>query len=229
VGEHRRAGVIATESFLEKLAVHERNAIHRGAEEVNLVAGEVLLHAQGPAQHAWFPVTAVVSMVRSLREDSALELALIGNEGVVMATHLDSFVVQSGGAAFRMPAVELTNQFRRAGGLQKYLLRFADALMAQVAQTAVCARFHAPEKRLARWLLMVNDRTGRDQIDASPLAIRTMLAITQDRVVDAVAKLVSSRVISLRQPVIKITDRDGLEASSCECYETMRQEYERLI
>ena len=223
------AETTAAASFLEKLAVHERNAIHRGSEEVTLSAGQVLLRAQGPAEYAWFPNTSVVSMARSLREDSSLELALIGSEGVVMATHLDNYVVHSGGSAFRMPAAELSNQFRRGGGLQKYLLRFSDALMSQVAQTAICARFHAAEKRLARWLLMINDRTGRDQVEATPVSMRMMLAIPQDRVVDAVAKLVSARVVSLRQPVIKITDRDGLEASACECYETVRQEYDRIL
>ncbi|HUP47998.1 MAG TPA: Crp/Fnr family transcriptional regulator [Thermoanaerobaculia bacterium] len=222
--------------LLTRLAVHERNAVHRSAEAVSLGAGEVLLRANSRSEHVFFPIDSVVSMVRTLQGGAAMELALIGSEGMVgldvlmdAKRQLDDFVVQDPGWAYRISATDLTNQFRRAGGLQKYLLRFADALLAQVAQTAVCARFHSAEARLARWLLMIHDRTGRPQIQAPLTAVRTMLGLSEERAREAVGKLVAGNVISLRQQIIVMTDRPGLEVRACECYETVRQEYARTL
>jgi CRP-like cAMP-binding protein len=222
--------------LLSQLAVHERNAVHRGAEAMSLTPGDFLLRAHTHSEFVFFPINSVASVVRTLRGGMGVELALIGNEGMVgldvlmdAKTQLDDVVVQSGGWAYRMPADDLRKQFRRGGGLQKYLLRFADALLTQVAQTAVCGRYHAPAARLARWLLMIRDRTLTLEIHATPVAMRAMLAIEPEEVVDAVAVLVAARVIVLRQQTITIVDREGLEMIACECYETLRQEYARTL
>jgi CRP-like cAMP-binding protein len=222
--------------LLAQLAVHERNAIHRGAEMVALEAGQYLLRAHTHSDFVFFPVNSVASVVRSLRDGSAVELALIGNEGMVgldvfmeAKTQLDDVVVQTAGSAYRMPAEDLRNQFRRGGGLQKYLLRFTDALLAQIAQTAVCSRYHPPEARLARWLLMVNERTAVAAVHVSPSVLRAMLAIQPERIAEVVARLVSTRTIHARGETITITDREGLEIHACECYETLRHEYDRAI
>jgi len=222
--------------LLSQLSVHERNAIHRGSEAVMLNAGEILLHANMHSQFVFFPINSVASVVRTLREGMCIELALIGNEGMVgldvfmdAKTQLDDVVVHSTGWAYRLPADELRRQFRRGGSLQKYLLRFTDALLAQVAQSAICGRYHSPEARLARWLLMIRDRTSSSEIHATPIAMRTMLAVEPDRVVDSVKWLVGERLIVLRQDTITVTDREGLEVNACECYETMRQEYTRTL
>ncbi|HEV8659026.1 MAG TPA: Crp/Fnr family transcriptional regulator [Thermoanaerobaculia bacterium] len=214
--------------LLSQLAVHERNAVHRGAETVPLEAGELLVHSGRRSDFVFFPTNSVASVVRTLRGGMSIELALIGNEGMVgldvftdAKASLDDVVVQSPGWAYRLPADDLRRQFNRSGGLQKYLLLFADALLNQIAQTAVCSRYHAPEARLARWLLMIRDRTSVDEILATPAAMRAMLAIAPERVAECVARLVAARAIVLRQETITIVDREGLEVRACECYETL--------
>jgi CRP-like cAMP-binding protein len=214
--------------LLSQLAVHERNAVHRGAETVPLEAGELLLRAGRHSDFVFFPTNSVVSVIRTLRGGMSIELALIGNEGMVgldvftdAKASLDDVVVQSPGWAYRLPADDLRKQFNRSGGLQKYLLLFADALLNQIAQTAACSRYHAPEARLARWLLMIRDRTSVDEILATPAAMRAMLAIAPERVAECVGRLVAARAIVLRQETITIVDREGLEVRACECYETL--------
>lgn len=222
--------------LVSQLAVHERNAIHRASEAVSLSAGDSLLRANTHSEFVFFPINCVVSVVRTLRDGRAMELALVGNEGVIgldvflgAGTQLDDAVVQSAGWAYRIPSDELRNQLRRGGGLQKSLLRFMELLFAQVAQTAVCARFHAPEQRLARWLLMVHQRTASDEVQATPDALRAATALGTDRVAVAMKHLSSSGAISARNGAITIVDREGLEVVACECYETLRQEYERTL
>jgi CRP-like cAMP-binding protein len=222
--------------LLGQLAVHERNAIHRAAEAVSLAAGESLLQASTQSSYVFFPTNCVVSVVRTLRDGNGMELALIGNEGIVglavfmgARTQLDDAIVQSAGWAYRIPADELRNQLRRGGGLQKSLLRFMDALFAQVAQTAVCARFHAPEARLARWLMLISDRTASPELRVQPAAIAAMLAVEPERITAALKRLSALGAIGVRAEAITITDREGLEVNSCECYETIREEYERTL
>ncbi|HSP16335.1 MAG TPA: Crp/Fnr family transcriptional regulator [Thermoanaerobaculia bacterium] len=222
--------------LLGQLAVHERNAIHRAAEAVSLAAGDSLLRANTQWEAVFFPINCVASVVRTLRDGSAMELALIGNEGLVglgvftgSRTQLDDAVVQSAGWAYRIPTDELRNQLRRGGGLQKSLLRFVDTLFAQVAQTAVCARFHAPEARLARWLLMIHQRTASAEILTTPVALRTALMLEPDGIATAIKRLAAAGAIAVRPDTITIKDREGLEVRACECYETLRQEYERTL
>ncbi len=219
-----------------QLAVHERNAIHRASETVSVTAGESLLRANTHSEFVFFPINCVASVVRTLRNGSSMELALIGNEGLVGLgvfmggrTSLDAAIVQSTGSAYRIPADELRNQLRRGGGLQKSLLRFVDALFAQVSQTAVCAHFHTPEARLARWLLMVHQRTGSEEIQTTPGGLRAALMIEPDGTAGAIKRLVSSGTITVHPDTITINDREGLEVRACECYETLRQEYERTL
>jgi CRP-like cAMP-binding protein len=222
--------------LLGQLAVHERNAIHRAAEAVSLAAGESLLRASTQSSYVFFPTNCVVSVVRTLRDGHSMELALIGSEGIVglavfmgARTQLDDAIVQSAGWAYRIPADELRNQLRRGGGLQKSLLRFMDALFAQVAQTAVCSRFHAPEARLARWLMLISDRTANLELRVQPSAIASMLAVEPERIAAALKRLSALGAIAVRAEAITITDREGLEVNSCECYETIREEYERTL
>ncbi len=222
--------------LVAQLAVHERNAIHRASEAVSLAAGDSLLRANTHSEFVFFPINCVASVVRTLRDGSAMELALIGNEGVIgldvffgARTQLDDAIVQSAGWAYRIPSNELRNQLRRGGGLQKSLLRFMEVLFAQVAQTAVCARFHSPEQRLARWLLMVHQRTSSDELQATPDALRAAIALGPERVAAAMKHLSSAGAIAARNGTITIVDREGLEVAACECYETLRQGYERTL
>ncbi len=222
--------------LLSHIAVHERNAIHRGAEAVSLAANDVLLRADTHSEFVFFPINCVASVIRNLRDGSAIEVALIGNEGMIgldvfmeAKKQLDDVIVQSAGWAYRLPAEDLRNQFRRAGGLQRYLLRFTDALLTQVSQTAVCSRYHTPEARLARWLLMIRDRTTLPVVQAGTRALRTMLGSTEELVNVAVEHLTSAEIIRVRHDTITILDVEGLEVTACECYETLRQAYERTL
>lgn len=222
--------------LLSQLAVHERNAIHRAAEAVALSPGESLLRASTQSASVFFPTNCVVSLVRTLRDGNAMELALIGNEGIVgldvfmgARIQLDDAIVQSAGYAYRIPAEELRNQLRRGGGLPKALLRFMYALFAQVAQTAVCVRFHPPEARLARWLMLIADRTSSLELHVQPQATAAMLVIEPAAVAAAMNHLRARGAIAVHADAITITDREALEVSACECYETLREEYERTL
>ncbi len=222
--------------LLGHLAVHERNAIHRAAEAVSLAAGDSLLRANTHSEFVFFPISCVASVVRTLRDGNVMELALIGNEGLVglgvfmgARTQLDDAIVQRAGWAYRIPADELRNQLRRGGGLQKSLLRFVDSLFAQVAQTAVCARFHASEARLARWLLMIHQRSGSMETRTTPAGLRAALSLEPDGIATAIKRLSSQGTITMRADAITIVDREGLEINACECFETLREEYERTL
>lgn len=220
--------------LLAQLPVHERNAIQRGSEGRSYAAGEVLLHANSQSEFVYFPVDLVVSMVRTLRDGTATGLGMVGNEGMIgldvfmdAKTQLDSAVVQSSGCAYRMPADDLLKQFRRGGELQRHLLRFTNAFLAQVAQNAVCARFHSVDARLARWLLMIHDRSSSAEVHATPLSIADTLGEDEGRLNGALEALAAGRAIRRRRHSITIVDREMLELCTCECYETLREEYVR--
>jgi CRP-like cAMP-binding protein len=222
--------------LLSQLAVHERNAIHRSAEAISLTAGESLLRASTQSAYMFFPTTCVVSVTRTLRDGNSMEIALIGHEGIIgldvfMGSRLqiDDAVVQSSGCAYRIPAEELRRQLQRGGGLQKSLLRFTYALFTQVAQNAVCVRFHAPEARLARWLMMINDRTSSLRLRVDARATAAVLVVAPAVISAAIDRLRVRGAISVRADAITITDREGLEIAACECYETIREEYERML
>lgn len=222
--------------LLSQLAVHERNAIHRASDAVTIPAGESLLRGTMQSAYVFFPTTCVVSVVRTLRDGKTIELALVGNEGIVgldaftgVRLQLDDAVVQSAGCAYRTPADELRNQLRRGGGLQKVLLRFLHAFSTQVAQTAPCVRYHEPEARLARWLLLISDRTSSLELRVQPQSAAAMLAVAPDRAAAAFHRLTALGAIAVRGDAITIRDRETLEVNSCECYETLREEYERTL
>lgn len=222
--------------LLSQLAVHERNAIHRAADAVAVTPGESLLRGGSQSAYVFFPTNCVVSVMRALRDGNAMELALIGNEGIVgldvfsgARAQLDDAVVQSAGYAYRIPAEELRNQLRRGGGLQRALLRFMYALSAQVAQTALCSRFHPAEARLARWLMLISDRTSSLELRVQPQSVAAMLVVEPAAVTAAMQRLRARGAIAVAAEAVTIRDREILEVSACECYETLREEYERTL
>jgi hypothetical protein len=221
--------------LLSQLAVHERNAIHRASETQFHEAGERLLSANTHSTCVFFPIDMVVSIVRPMRARVAVEIGLIGNEGIIgldvmmdAKTQLDDAVVQSAGFAYRMPAEELLNQVHGGGRLQQSLLRFAHAFLGQVAQNAICNRYHPLQSRLAKWLLMVNDRTAKREVRSAPCTIGDALGASEGEVVSALAVLMDGNGGKTRAKAIAI-DRDRLEVRACECYETLRQEYTRTL
>jgi signal-transduction protein with cAMP-binding, CBS, and nucleotidyltransferase domain len=221
--------------LLSHLPVHERNAIHRASEMQFYTVGEILLSAHTHSHYVFFPLEVVASVVRPLRDHLSVEIGLIGNEGMIgldvimdAKTQNDDTVVQSAGSALRMPEDDLLKQFHRGGSLQKYLLRFTHAFLGQVAQNAVCNRFHPLHSRMAKWLLMINDRSAVAEVHSSPALMGSALGADADEVEQAISRLALEKGVRQRRNSIAI-DRDRLELSACECYETLRESYGRTL
>ena len=225
---------VATNLLVSQLPVHERNAIHRGSETHFYGVGDILLSANTHSHFVFFPIEAVVSVVRPLRDHLSVEIGVVGNEGMIgldvfmeAKTQLDDAVVQSAGSAYRMPADDLLKQFHRGGALQKHLLRFTNAFLGQVAQNAVCNRFHPLHARLAKWLLMIHDRSAVPEIQSTTRLIGIALGADAKEIDGALGHLAASKAIRQGRHSISI-ERDRLEVSACECYDTLRQEYGRV-
>ena len=217
-----------SEGLLDELAVHERNAIHRCSQLQVCDAGHVLLRANTRSHFVFFPVTAVVSIVRPLRDGRALEVGLVGNEGVCgldaaleTSAYADDVVVQSQGFVYAMPADDMRHLFEGTARLQKSLLRFGRAFLTQVMTNAVCVRFHGVRERLAKWLLMVDDRGGRIASANSRQLLASALAADDEEIDDALSALSMNDAITKRRNAIVIC-RDILELAACECYDAVR-------
>jgi len=219
--------------LLAALPVRERNAVHRASQLFTMELGATLLHANQPSGFAFFPIQGAISLVRRLSAGTSVEVGIVGNEGVVgldivmgAGTQLNDAIVQGKGSAWRMPAEHLLAQFRRHGELQRQLLRFTDAFITQISQTAACNRAHDIEARLARWLLMMQDRVHAPQIRLTQQFLAHMLGARTASVNEAVQKLEGTGVIGHRRQEISILDRTGLEQRACECYAIVRRIYE---
>lgn len=227
--------VAPTNRLLSQLPVHQRNAILRGSEQAFYSVGDVLLHSQTHSNHVFFPIEAVVSIVRPLRDNMYVELGLIGNEGMIgldvimdAKTQLDDTIVLSAGSVLRMPADDLLKLFYGGGPLQRHLLRFTHAFLGQVAQNAACNRFHPLAARLAKWLLMIHDRSAAPQVHSTPQLMGLALGATERELEDALELLTATGGVRQRRDAISIL-REDLELSACECYETLREAYARTL
>jgi CRP-like cAMP-binding protein len=214
-------------------AEFERLAAH--LELVPMPLGEVLYEPGGQMQHAYFPTTAIVSLHYVMESGASAETAGVGNEGVVGIslfmggeTTSSRAVVQSEGKAFRLEAQYLRAEFGRAGSWQHLLLRYTQSLITQMAQTAVCNRHHSVDQQLCRWLLLSLDRLPSDELIMTQELIANMLGVRREGVTAAAGKLQEAGVITYRRGHIKVLDRPKLETMSCECYEVVRKENERL-
>ena len=222
-------------SLLSHLPVHQRNAIYRASEVLFYSVGDVLLHSHTHSNFVFFPVDAVLSVVRPLRGDLSVEIGLIGSEGMIgldvimdARTQLDDIVVQSAGSAMRMPAEDLLKIFYGGGPLQRHLLHFTHAFLGQVSQNAACNRFHPLLGRLAKWLLMVHDRSAVPEIHSTTRLISLALGAKETAIDAAIAQLAATGCVRQVRGVITI-NRDHLELSACECYEALREAYGRTL
>jgi CRP-like cAMP-binding protein len=187
-------------------------------------------------QHAYFPTTAIISLHYITESGASAETAGVGNEGVVGVslfmggdTTSSSAVVQTAGHAYRIERSELLREFKRAGLLQRLLLRYTQALMTQMAQTAVCNRHHAVEQQLCRWLLLTVDRCPSRELVMTQELVASMLGVRRESVTEAAAKLQHAGYIRYRRGHIAVLDRQGLEQRSCECYAVVKKEMGRLL
>jgi CRP-like cAMP-binding protein len=217
-----------TRSEYERLTPH--------LEPVNLWLGEVLCRPDEPITHVYFPTRGTVSIVSVFEDGGSVEVGMVGNEGMFgvcvflgsVTTPLEA-VVQLPGNGLRMRAEVLKQEFQKGGQLQDLLLRYTQAFITQVAQTAACNRAHPMGGRLARWPLMCQDRSHSKELELTHEFIATMLGVRRAGVTEAAGQLQDMGLISYRRGHITITDREGLEAFSCECYPIVKKEFNRLV
>ncbi|MFY9327660.1 MAG: Crp/Fnr family transcriptional regulator [Georgfuchsia sp.] len=200
-----------------------------GLEPVTLTFGEVLYEPGDAISHVYFPCDSVVSLLTLADGHLAVEVGMVGREGMVgiplILGHNESSVrtlVQGAGTAMRMTAADFRKEFQSSLPLQQELYSYTHALMAQISQTAACNRFHVLEKRFARWLLMTQDRVRTNRFKMTQDFLGHMLGVRRVGVTNAAQALQKSKLISYSRGVITVLDRKGLEAVSCECYEVVK-------
>ena len=205
-------------------------------ELVALPLGEMLYEPGRQLQHAYFPTTAIVSLHHVMESGASAESAGVGNEGVVGVslfmggdTTPSSAVVQTAGHAYRLDRRRLLQEFNRAGLLQRLLLRYTQALMTQMSQTAACNRHHSVEQQLCRWLLLTHDRVSSHELVITQELIAGMLGVRREGVTEAAGNLQRAGYISYRRGHIAVLDRTGLETRACECYALVKKELGRLL
>jgi CRP-like cAMP-binding protein len=222
--------------LLARLPQDEYERILPHLERVSFSLGEVIYESGGQMAHVYFPTNAIISLLYVMENGSSAEMGVTGNDGLVgIALFMggDSMpnraVVQSAGDAVRMKAKVLQDEFARGGAFQRLLLRYTQALITQMSQTAVCNRLHAIEQQLCRWLLLSRDRLDSDELVMTQELIANMLGVRREGVTAAAGRLQEQGLISYVRGRIRIIDRPGLEAAVCECYKVVKDEYDRLL
>jgi CRP-like cAMP-binding protein len=203
---------------------------------VSFDLGEVVYEFGGHLDYVFFPTTAIVSLLYTMENGTSAEMGLTGNDGVVGialfmggGTMPNRAVVQSAGRALRMKAKVLQDEFARGGKFQHLLLRYTQALITQISQTAVCNRLHSVEEQLCRWLLLSHDRVPADELIMTQELISDMLGVRREGVTVAAGRLQDAGAISYVRGHIKILDRKKLEETVCECYRVVKDEFDRLL
>jgi CRP-like cAMP-binding protein len=213
---------------------YERLSSH--LELIPMRLGEVLYESGVQLRYVYFPTTAILSLLYVMEDGASAEIAIVGNEGILGIslfmggeTTPSRAVVQSAGHAFRLKADLLKNEFGRFGPTMHLLLRYTQALITQMAQTAVCNRHHSVDQQLCRWLLLSLDRLQTSELSMTQELIANMLGVRREGVTEAAGKLQDAGLISYRRGKITVLDRPGLEARSCECYQVVKTEFDRLL
>jgi CRP-like cAMP-binding protein len=205
-------------------------------QQVSFSLGEVVYEFGGHLDYVFFPTTSIVSLLYTMENGSSAEMGLTGNDGVVGialfmggGTMPNRAVVQSAGAAIRLKAKVLQDEFALGGKFQRLLLRYTQALITQISQTAVCNRLHSVEQQLCRWLLLSHDRLKTDELIMTQELIADMLGVRREGVTVAAGHLQDIGAISYVRGRIKILNRHKLEETVCECYQVVKDEFLRLL
>jgi CRP-like cAMP-binding protein len=205
-------------------------------ESVDLPLGHVLYESGAALAHVYFPTTAIISLLYVMENGASAEIAVVGNEGIVGVSLFmggestpSRAVVQSAGQGFRLRENIMKEEFNRAGPVLHLLLRYTQALITQMAQTAVCNRHHTLDQQLCRWLLLSLDRLQGNQLVMTQELIANMLGVRREGVTEGALKLQRAGLIDYARGHITILDRAGLEKRSCECYSVVKKEYDRLL
>jgi CRP-like cAMP-binding protein len=204
-------------------------------QHVEMPLGQVLYESGGALSHVYFPTTAIVSLLYVMENGASAEIAVVGNEGLVGISLFmggestpSRAVVQSAGQGFRLTSEVIKKEFNRAPVLH-LLLRYTQALITQMAQTAVCNRHHSLDQQLCRWLLLSLDRLQGSELVMTQELISNMLGVRREGVTEAALKLQEAGLIRYTRGRITVLDRSGLEKRTCECYQVVKKEYERLL
>ncbi len=198
--------------------------------------GEVMYESGATLEHVYFPVDAIVSLLYVMENGASAEIAVAGNEGLVGISLFmgggstpSRAVVQSAGHGYRLPADAIREEFERSGPVMHLLLRYTQALITQMAQTAVCNRHHSLDQQLCRWLLLSLDRLDGSELVMTQELISNMLGVRREGVTESALKLQQAGLIRYARGHISVLDRPGLERRSCECYAVVKKEYDRLL
>ncbi len=213
---------------------YERLAAH--LELIPMGLGDVLYESGDTLRHVYFPTTCIISLLYVLEDGASAEIAIVGNEGILGIslfmggnTTPSRAIVQSAGHAYRLKADLLQDEFERHGPTMHLLLRYTQALITQMAQTAVCNRHHSVDQQLCRWLLLSLDRLASNELNMTQELIANMLGVRREGVTEAAGKLQDAGLIRYGRGRIAVLDRPALETRTCECYQVVRTEFDRLL
>jgi CRP-like cAMP-binding protein len=222
--------------LLAALPAEECGRLFPHLELVPMPLGDVLYESGIQMRHVYFPTTSIVSLLCVMEDGASAEIAVVGHEGIVGVslfmggeTTPSRAVVQSAGHAYRLQGQMLKEEFYRAGPMQRLLLRYTQALLTQMAQTAVCNRHHSLDQQLCRWLLLSLDRLPSNKLIMTQELIANMLGVRREGVTEAAGNLQKAGLIEYHRGHITVLDRAGLEARACECYAVVKRECDRLL
>ena len=222
--------------LLASLPEAERQRWLPQLEPVEMPLGQVLYESGTMLSHVYFPTTAIVSLLYVMENGASAEIAVVGNDGLVGISLFmgggstpSRALVQSAGHGFRLSARKMKDEFDQAGPVMHLLLRYTQALITQMAQTAVCNRHHSLDQQLCRWLLLSLDRLPGSELEMTQELIANMLGVRREGVTEAARQLQTAGLIRYARGHISVLDRPGLERRTCECYAVVKKEYDRLL
>lgn len=226
----------STNRLLDQLPEDVCDRIGPHLHRISLPVGKVIYESTAQQTHMFFPRSGVVSLLYVMDDGSTGEIAMVGNEGAVgIAVLVDSMAtptraeVQVAGEAWMLKSEILDAEFKRGGAFQLMILRYTQLLLSQMAQAVICNRHHSVEKQLSRWLLLAFDRAHETQLHLTQESIANILGVRREAVSEAAGRLQGAGVISYSRGTIRLTDRRGLEALSCGCYQAVRDEQARMM
>jgi CRP-like cAMP-binding protein len=222
--------------LLRALPATDLERLQAGLKLVTMPLGHVLYESGSRQRRVYFPTTAIVSLLYMMADGASAEIAVVGNEGIIGVslfmggeTTPSRAVVQSAGHAYQLSGKLLKEEFTRGGPMQHLLLRYTQALLTQMAQTAVCNRHHTLDQQLCRWLLLSLDRLSGNELIMTQELIANMLGVRREGVTEAAGNLQAAGLIKYSRGHIKVLDRAGLEVRTCECYAVVKKEFDRLL
>jgi CRP-like cAMP-binding protein len=222
--------------LLAALPAEEYTRLFPHLELVPMPLGDAVCEPGMTMSHVYFPTTSIVSLLYVMEDGASAEIAVVGNEGIVGVslfmggeTTTSRAVVQSAGHAYRLTGQLLKDAFFLAGPMQRLLLRYTQALLSQMSQTAVCNRHHSVDQQLCRWLLLSLDRLPSNELTMTQELIANMLGVRREGVTEAAGELQRAGLIRYSRGRITVINRTGLEARVCECYQVVKKEFDRLL